>query len=59
MSERPEDVDTHPHAWVGTVDQSCHDLVARRGRCDASYLVVQGPGAIDAAAPIVSRLAGT
>jgi probable F420-dependent oxidoreductase len=55
----PEAVDAHPHAWVGTVDQICDDLVARRERWDASYLVVQGAEAMDAAAPIVARLAGT
>ena len=55
----PEVVGDHPHAWVGTVDRICDDLVARRERWDASYLVVQGPEAMDAAAPIVARLAGT
>ena len=55
----PEVVGDHPHAWVGTVDQICDDLVARRERWDASYLVVQGPDAMDAAAPIVARLTGT
>jgi probable F420-dependent oxidoreductase len=55
----PEIVGDHPHAWVGTADQICDDLVARRERWDASYLVVQGPDAMDVAAPIVARLAGT
>jgi probable F420-dependent oxidoreductase len=55
----PEDVDGHPHAWVGTVDQICDDLTARRERWDVSYLVVQGPEAMDAAAPVVARLAGS
>jgi probable F420-dependent oxidoreductase len=55
----PEVVGDHPHAWVGTVDQICDDLAARRERWDASYLVVQGPEAMNAAAPIVARLAGT
>jgi probable F420-dependent oxidoreductase len=55
----PEIVGDHPHAWVGTVAQICDDLVGRRERWDASYLVVQGPEAMDAAAPIVARLAGT
>jgi probable F420-dependent oxidoreductase len=55
----PEIVGDHPHAWIGTVAQICDDLVARRERWDASYLVVQGPEAMDAAAPIVARLAGT
>jgi probable F420-dependent oxidoreductase len=54
-----EDVGDHPHAWIGTADQICDDLAARRERWDVSYLVVQGPDAMDAAAPIVSRLAGT
>ncbi|HET6835640.1 MAG TPA: TIGR03621 family F420-dependent LLM class oxidoreductase [Acidimicrobiales bacterium] len=54
----PEVVGDHPHAWVGTIDRICDDLVARRERWDASYLVVQGPEAMDAAAPIVARLAG-
>ena len=55
----PDIVGDHPHAWVGAVDQICDDLAARRERWDASYLVVQGPEAMDAAAPIVARLAGT
>jgi alkanesulfonate monooxygenase SsuD/methylene tetrahydromethanopterin reductase-like flavin-dependent oxidoreductase (luciferase family) len=55
----PDIVGDHPHAWVGTVAQICDDLAARRERWDASYLVVQGPEAMDAAAPIVARLAGT
>ena len=55
----PDVVGDHPHAWVGTVDQICDDLAARRERWDASYLVVQGPEAMDAAAPIVARLAGS
>ena len=55
----PEDLDGYPHAWIGTVDQICDDLVAGRDRWDASYLVVQGADAMTAAAPIVARLAGT
>jgi probable F420-dependent oxidoreductase len=55
----PDVVGDHPHAWVGTVEQICDDIAARRQRWDASYLVVQGPDAMDAAAPIVARLAGT
>jgi probable F420-dependent oxidoreductase len=55
----PADVGDYPHAWVGSVDQICDDLVAGRERWDASYLVVQGIDAMNAAAPIVARLAGT
>src|ERR671919_180827 len=53
-----EDVGDHPHAWIGSVDQICDDLAARRERWGVSYLVVQGSEAMDAAAPIVSRLTG-
>jgi probable F420-dependent oxidoreductase len=55
----PEDVGDYPHAWVGSVDQIADDLVARRERWDVSYLVVQGPDAMRAAAPVVARMAGT
>ncbi|MGH9211852.1 MAG: TIGR03621 family F420-dependent LLM class oxidoreductase [Acidimicrobiales bacterium] len=53
------DLDAYPHAWIGTADQICDELHAARERWDASYLVVQGADAMTAAAPIVSRLAGT
>jgi probable F420-dependent oxidoreductase len=59
FSVSPEEVADHPHAWVGTVEEICDDLVARRERWDVSYLVVQGAEAMEAAAPIVARLAGT
>jgi probable F420-dependent oxidoreductase len=45
-------------AWVGTVDEICETLRARRERWGVSYLVVQG-GAMETAAPIVARLTGT
>jgi probable F420-dependent oxidoreductase len=55
----PAEVGDYPHAWVGSVDEICDQLVAGRERWDASYLVVQGPEAMNAAAPIAARLAGT
>jgi probable F420-dependent oxidoreductase len=55
----PSDVDDYPHAWIGSIDQICDDLVAGRERWDATYLVVQGVDAMNAAAPIVARLAGS
>lgn len=58
FSTTPDEVLQTPHTWIGSVDQICDDLEARRDRWDVSYLVVQGD-AIDAAAPIVARLAGT
>ena len=54
----PDAVADHPHAWIGTTDQICDDLRARRDRWDVSYLVVQAD-AMETAAPIVARLAGT
>ncbi len=54
----PDVVLDYPLAWVGTVDQIVESLEARRERWDVSYLVVQAD-AMEAAAPIVARLAGT
>lgn len=47
-----------PHVLAGTVEEICDDLIARRERWDASYIVVQ-TDALDAMAPVVARLAGT
>jgi probable F420-dependent oxidoreductase len=55
----PDEVGAFPHAWIGTAEQIGDDLLARRDRWDTSYLVVQGVEAMQAAAPIVARLAGT
>jgi probable F420-dependent oxidoreductase len=55
----PDDLGVYPHACIGSVDGIADDLTARRERWDASYLVVQGPDAMRAAAPVVARLAGT
>jgi hypothetical protein len=41
---------------VGTVDQICEDLIARREEFGFSYIVLHD---IDAFAPVVARLAGT
>ena len=55
----PDELAAYPYAWIGPVDGVAEDLLARRERWDTSYLVVQGPDAMRAAAPIVARLAGT
>ena len=47
-----------PNAFVGTVEEICADLEARRERWGVSYVVFQ-EGALDAMAPVVARLAGT
>lgn len=46
-----------PHAWIGSVDEICEDLERWRARWAMSYFVVQRD-AMEAAAPIVARLAG-
>ncbi len=53
----PEQVLDVPHALMGTVDEMCADLEARRDRWGFSYFVVQHD-AIDALAPVIARLAG-
>ena len=47
-----------PAALVGTVDEMCADLEARRERWQMSYVVVPEEFS-DAFAPVVARLAGT
>jgi len=54
----PEVLDDFPHVLVGTVDEICEAVEARRQRWDASYIVVQ-QDAMEAMAPVVARLAGT
>lgn len=53
----PALVHDYPLAWIGTEDEIVELLQARRDRWDVSYLVVQAE-AMEAAAPIVARLAG-
>lgn len=48
----------YPLAWIGTEDEIVESLQARRDRWDVSYLVIQAD-AMETAAPIVARLAGT
>ncbi len=47
-----------PHVWIGTEDEICADLQARRDRWGVSYYVLQGD-ACEAMAPVVQRLTGT
>jgi len=54
----PADVAAFPHALIGSIDQICEDLEARRQRWAASYIVVQ-QDAMDSIAPVVARLAGS
>lgn len=47
-----------PHALVGSVEELCDDLLARRERWGISYVGI-GVDALDAMAPVVARLRGT
>ena len=47
----------HPHGLFGTVDRVCEELERRRSLYGISYVTV-GDAALDAFAPVVSRLAG-
>jgi probable F420-dependent oxidoreductase len=47
-----------PAVLVGTLDQICQDLQARRDRWQMSYVVVPEES-VDVFAPVVSRMAGT
>lgn len=54
----PSEVETYPHACIGTVEQIAEDLHARRDRWDVSYIVFQGDS-MEPMAPVVARLRGT
>jgi hypothetical protein len=53
-----EDMADHPNALIGSVDEICDRLVARRARYGFSYVTVADRNA-DAFAPVVARLAGS
>jgi probable F420-dependent oxidoreductase len=54
----PEEVETYPHACIGTIDEIAESLQARRERWDASYFVFQGD-TMEPMAPLVAKLRGT
>jgi probable F420-dependent oxidoreductase len=53
----PAEIEEYPHALIGTVDEICADLEARRDRWGFSYVVVQGDS-MEVFAPVVAKLAG-
>ncbi len=53
-----EEMRDHPNAFIGSVDEICDQLVARRERYGISYITVNNLNA-EAFAPVVTRLAGT
>src|SRR5688572_16948318 len=54
----PEELDTYPHACIGTIEEIAESLEARRERWDASYVVFQGD-TMEPMAPVVAKLRGT
>jgi len=53
-----EQMTSHPHALIGSVDAICDELQRRRERYGISYITV-GDTVADAFAPVVARLSGT
>ncbi len=54
----PEALETYPHTCIGTVEEICDDLRARRERWDMSYFVFQGD-TMEPLAPVVAALRDT
>ena len=54
----PAEVETYPHACIGSVEEICESLEVRRERWDASYFVFQGD-TMEPLAPVVAKLRGT
>jgi probable F420-dependent oxidoreductase len=53
----PEELETYPHACIGSVEEICESLEMRRERWDTSFFVFQGD-TMEPLAPVVARLAG-
>jgi probable F420-dependent oxidoreductase len=53
-----EELDTYPHACIGSVEQIADDLRYRRERWDVSYVVFQGD-TMEPLAPVVAALRDT
>ena len=56
-----EDIHSHPHCMIGSVDFICEELLRRREAYGISYVAVIDDGQnnmVDAFAPVVARLTG-
>jgi len=61
LGMRTEDILTHPHCLIGSVDFICEELHRRREEYGISYVAVMDDGEnnmVEAFAPVVARLAG-
>jgi probable F420-dependent oxidoreductase len=54
----PEELDTYPHACIGTIEEIADSLRERRERWDVSYVVFQGD-TMEPLAPVVAALRDT
>ena len=54
----PEELETYPHACIGTVEEIADSIRYRRERWDVSYIVFQGD-TMDSMAPVVAALRDT
>jgi probable F420-dependent oxidoreductase len=57
LNLEPSEVRASPHVWLGSVDQICESLEARRERWGVSYWVIAAAN-VDGLAPVVARMAG-
>ena len=56
-----EDILTHPHCLIGSVDFICEELERRRAAYGISYITVLDDGEnnmVEVFAPVVARLTG-
>lgn len=53
-----DELDSYPHACIGSIDEIAESLQARRERWDASYIVFQGD-TMEAMGPVIAKLRGT
>ena len=62
LGMRAEDILSHPHCLIGSVDFICDELLRRREEYGISYVAVLDDGEnnmVEAFAPVVARLAGS
>jgi hypothetical protein len=52
-------IEQTPYAWIGETSEIVEKLQAARERWGTSYFVVQGPAALEQAAPVVAALSAT
>lgn len=59
VNVEPAMIAASPFALIGSVNEITETLLRRRDELGFSYVVVVGPGEVEAFAPVVAALAGT